>query len=308
MTNEKNFHPRSLHNGQYEFDILIKKNPKLAPFVKKNAHGDLGVDFADANAVLALNQSLLGHHYEVTNWSIPKGHLCPPIPSRADYLHYIADLLAEGNNGEIPKGPKIKGLDIGTGTSCIYPILGNSIYGWKFVGTDIDGDALNHAKTILNGNQTLKKNIKTRFQKSADNILKNIIKADEKFDFTMCNPPFYASLEEANSASDRKVKNLNANKQKKGLSQNLIKKNQPSNFGGQKAELWCPGGEVEFIKKMITESFGFKTQCTWFTTLVSNKEHLAEFYKLLKKINCTNVRTIEMHHGKKISHLLAWGF
>jgi 23S rRNA (adenine1618-N6)-methyltransferase len=36
-------------------------------------------------------------------------YLCPPIPGRADYIHYIADLLAS-NNGIIPKGHGIQGL------------------------------------------------------------------------------------------------------------------------------------------------------------------------------------------------------
>ena len=306
MNKEKGLHARNMHNQKYDFEALIKDHEKLKPFVNKNKHGDLGVDFSDANAVLALNQALLVHHYKVKDWTIPKGHLCPAIPGRADYLHYIADLLGEGNDGTPPVGTNIKGLDIGTGTSCIYPILGNSVYGWRFVGTDINPDSINHAKTILSSNQTLKKNIKTRFQKSTDHIFKDMIKPDEKFDFTMCNPPFYASLEEANDASDRKVKNLNINREKKG--NKPINKNKDSNFGGQKAELWCPGGETAFIKKMIRVSAEVKTQCKWFTTLVSNKQHLIEFYQLLQNLKRAEVRIIEMNHGQKISHILAWRF
>ncbi|MDC1175666.1 RlmF-related methyltransferase, partial [Bacteriovoracaceae bacterium] len=180
------------------------------------------------------------------------------------------------------------------------------IYGWKFVGSDIDTNAINHAKTILAANKTLKKNIKTRFQATQDNIFKDLVKPEEKFDFTMCNPPFYSSLKEANHASDRKVKNLNANKEKKGHPP--VKEGKPSNFGGVKAELWCPGGETAFIKKMINESTEFKKQCGWFTTLVSNKENLVEFTELLKKIQAKEFRTIEMHHGQKIGHILAWRF
>lgn len=306
MKKEKGLHPRNIHNEKYDFDALIKSQPKLASFVNQNKYGELGINFSDANAVLSLNQALLSHHYDVEGWSIPKDHLCPPIPGRADYIHYIADLLAEAHEGVAPVGTKVKGLDIGTGTSCIYPILGNCIYGWKFVGTDISTDAINHAKVILNSNQSLKKNIKTRFQKKSEHIFKNIIKPEEKFDFTMCNPPFYSSLEEANDASDRKVKNLNKNKEKKGHAP--IKQAMSSNFNGVKAELWCPGGETAFIKKMIKESADVKDQCRWFTTLVSNKQHLIEFYQLLQNLKRAEVRTLEMHHGQKISHILAWRF
>jgi len=306
MIKEKKLHPRNAHNNSYDFDALIKANPALAAYVKLNDYDALGIDFADANAVLNLNQALLSHHYQIQNWSIPQGHLCPAIPGRADYIHYIADLLAEDSDGIVPEGTKVKGLDIGTGTSCIYPILANSIYGWKFVGSDISSAAINNAKTILNSNSALNKNIKARFQKSANHIFKDLIKPDEKFDFTMCNPPFFASLEEANSATERKIKKLNTNKEKKGHAP--ISKANASNFGGIKAELWCPGGESAFIKKMIHESASFKGQCRWFTTLVSNKELLKELNEQLQKFKVKEARTIVMNHGQKISHILAWRF
>ena len=306
MEDKNKLHPRNIHNENYDFESLVQDHPALASFVKENKHGALGVDFSDANAVLSLNQALLVHHYKVQDWSVLKGHLCPPIPGRADYIHYVADLLAKDNDGVVPVGTKIKGLDVGTGTGVIYPILGNSIYGWKFVGSDINTDAINHAKTILKSNPTLKKNIKARFQNSPSHIFTNIIKPDEKFDFTMCNPPFYSSLEEANSASDRKVKNLNANREKKGSK--LINTNKASNFGGVKAELWCPGGELVFIKNMIKESTQFKDQCRWFTTLVSNKAHLEDLQTLLNESKAKVITSTQMNHGQKKSHLLAWRF
>jgi 23S rRNA A1618 N6-methylase RlmF len=48
-------------------------------------------------------KSLLISYYDIQKWDIPTHYLCPPIPGRADYIHYIADLLAESNNGIIPK-------------------------------------------------------------------------------------------------------------------------------------------------------------------------------------------------------------
>jgi 23S rRNA (adenine1618-N6)-methyltransferase len=306
MKKDKGLHPRNIHRKDYDFEALIKDHPTLSKYVNMNQYGSLGVDFSDSSAVVALNQAILIHHYKVENWSIPKGNLCPPIPGRADYIHYIADLLAESNSRVIPVGTKVKGLDIGTGTSCIYPILGRSIYGWKFVGSDISSEAINNTNTILSHNPNLKKNIKARFQKSSKHIFQNLIKNDEKFDFTMCNPPFYESLDQANKESARKIKNLNKNKEKKG--HELKVKEGSSNFGGLKAELWCLGGEVAFIKRMIEESVSFKNQCNWFTTLVSNKDHLPELYQQLSILNTEEVRTIEMNQGRKIVHILAWKF
>lgn len=297
----KKLHPRNIHDKGYDFKALTIGHPPLKDFVKENQYGDLSINYSSADAILCLNQALLSLHYQVTNWSLPKGNLCPPIPGRADYIHYLADLINENENTLV--GPKVKGLDIGTGASCIYPILGNSIYGWKFVASDINSDSVNHANFILKDNPKLKKNIKVRFQKNSNYIFKDLIKSDEKFTFTMCNPPFYSSQEEANKARSQKLKNLNANKAKKGH-----KANAKANFGGLQNELWCEGGELIFIKNMIKESVEFKEQCTWFTTLVSNKDNIEILEMELVKAGAAQVEIIEMINGSKIAHILAWKF
>lgn len=290
----KELHPRNIHNDGYDYETLKQEYPKLASFISENQYGDLSVDFSDSKAVQTLNQALLSYYYQVKDWTIPKGNLCPPIPGRVDYLHYIADLITEEGEEEAPVGPNVKGLDIGTGASCIYPILGSSVYGWRFVGTDINSSSINHAKTILKANHTLKKKIKLRFQESSNQIFEDIIKSDEFFDFTMCNPPFYSCKEEANKASNRKTKNL--------------KISSGRNFGGFDYELWCPGGEAKFIKNMIAQSVDVKDNCDWFTTLVSNSKNLPELKKQLESIDCTQVRTNQMRQGHKIVHILAWKF
>ena len=139
---KQKLHPRNLDNSGYHFDQLINSCPELATFVFTNPHNIQTIDFANPEAVKALNKALLAFHYGIQNWDIPKNYLCPPIPGRADYIHYIADLLAESNNGNIPQGETVQGLDIGIGANCIYPIIGNRSYGWSFVGTDIDENAI----------------------------------------------------------------------------------------------------------------------------------------------------------------------
>lgn len=305
MEKDKGFHPRNIYKEDYDFKELMASHPKLSTFVKENQYQTQSIDYSDPKAVLCLNQALLIHQYAIKDWSIPNGNLCPPVPGRADYIHYIADLLSEEHDGDIPVGPKVKGLDIGAGASCIYPILGKSIYGWKFVGSDIKSHSINHANKILDSNPTHKKNIKLRFQDSDHHFFQGIIKYEEYFDFTICNPPFYSSLEEAKKNSARKIKNLNINKKKKGHAEDQKKL---SNFGGVKDELWCQGGELALIKKMIKESERFKEQCNWFTCLVSNKAHLKALYKELEYQEKVEIRTIEMNHGQKISHILAWRF
>ena len=157
-------HPRNPHRFRYDFDALIKAYPELQSFVHTNEHkigssdseqAKQTVDFSNPDAVKALNKALLIFHYDIQNWDIPANYLCPPIPGRTDYIHYLADLLAETNNGVIPEGETVVGLDIGIGANCIYPIIGNSAYGWSFVGTDIDEKALQNCKKIIANNPKL---------------------------------------------------------------------------------------------------------------------------------------------------------
>lgn len=282
---------------RYDFSKLIKSLPELSHYVSKNKYGDDSVDFFNANAVLTLNKALLKYHYNINFWEIPKHYLCPPIPGRADYIHYIADLLSE-NYTKIPKGFTIKGFDIGVGANCIYPIIGHQEYGWSFIASDVSENAISSATKIINGNTKLTPHIDLRLQKQRKSFFKGILSEDEKIDFSICNPPFHASKEEAEKASLRKLKNL------KGHT-----KGKPKlNFGGQHNELWTKGGEARFIKDMIFESRNYSQQCLWFTTLVSKEATLKPTYKVLETIKATSVKTIEMGQGQKTSRFIAWSF
>lgn len=284
-------HPRNRHRAPYDFKQLIKSCPDLIQFVGKNSYGNESIDFANPAAVKALNKALLKFFYNIT-WDIPEHSLCPPIPGRADYIHYIADLLALTNKGTIPEGKGINVIDIGVGANCIYPLIGHREYGWSFVGTDIDPLAISIAESIVTQNN-LAEVIKIRLQKSRADIFKGVLDDDVTYDVSMCNPPFHATRAEAQAGTQRKWKNLKV--QTKAL-----------NFGGQSNELWCPGGEVAFIKKMIKESPC--VNCKWFTTLVSKASSLAPIYRALEKVQPKEIQTINMGQGQKISRFVAWNF
>lgn len=291
-------HPRNIHKLRYDFEVLIENNPNLKEFVYSNEHEIETIDFSDPNAVKSLNKSLLTTYYDIENWDIPVNYLCPPIPGRADYIHHIADLLASSNDGIIPEGEAIVGLDIGVGANCIYPILGNTIYGWNFVGTDIDANALDNCVKIIEENTRLTDAISLQQQTNSRFIFKDVILPEDKFAFTICNPPFHSSMEEATKSSIRKVNNL----------EDTRTKNPVLNFGGQNAELWCEGGELAFITQMIYESAKYPLQVLWFSTLVSKNSHLSSIYKTLGKVNAATIKTIDMAQGQKTSRIVTWTF
>ena len=298
IVEKTNLHTRNAHRLGYDFKKLIESCQELHSFVSINEHGIETIDFSNPKAVKALNKALLLTNYDIQNWDIPENYLCPPIPGRADYIHSVADVLALSHNGIIPTGATIQGLDIGIGANCIYPILGNSIYDWSFVGTDIDEKAIQNCKKIIERNPKLIDAISLQLQIEPRFIFKNIILPEDKFAFTICNPPFHASQEEATKSTIRKVNTLNNSRTDKPV----------LNFGGQNAELWCNGGEIGFITQMIYESAKYPMQVFWFTTLVSKKENLKSIYKTLNKVSAVTIKTIDMAQGQKTSRIVAWTF
>ncbi|MBE9466831.1 MAG: 23S rRNA (adenine(1618)-N(6))-methyltransferase RlmF [Bacteroidetes bacterium] len=291
-------HPRNKHRKRYDFKQLISSCPDLAEFVKLNNYNDESIDFHNPEAVKMLNKALLMHYYDIDYWDIPQNYLCPPIPGRADYIHYIADLLSSKNNEKIPTGNKVKCLDIGVGANCVYPIIGNKEYGWSFIGTDIDSVSITSANKIIKFNKFLKDNIEIRLQSNSRDSFSGIIQKDEKYDLSICNPPFHSSLEEAQSSTIRKLSNLKHRKVSKAS----------LNFGGNKNELCCEGGELGFVRDMIFQSKRFSDSCFLFSTLISKQSNLKEVYKLLRTVEALEVKTIPMGQGNKISRIVVWTF
>ncbi|MFD2721283.1 23S rRNA (adenine(1618)-N(6))-methyltransferase RlmF [Hymenobacter monticola] len=301
-TEKEQLHPRNPHRAPYDFPQLSQASPALKAFVQPNKFGNLSIDFADPAAVKALNRALLKQFYGIEHWDIPRGYLCPPIPGRADYVHYLADLLADSNGGQLPRGEDITVLDVGVGANCIYPIIGRREYGWHFVGSDVDGVAVRAAQQIEASNPSLAGAIEARLQPSRTRIFDGLIQAGEVFDLTMCNPPFHASAAEAAAGSQRKVAGLGTGPARgRGPRPTL-------NFGGQHNELWCEGGEAGFMRRMVQESGRRPTSAYWYTSLVSKKETLPGVYRALQTAGATDVRTIEMAQGQKKSRLVAWTF
>jgi len=292
-------HPRNRHQGEYDFAKLLRASPKLAAHVVDAASGRRSINFADPKSVRALNQALLRADYGIDQWDIPPAYLCPPIPGRADYVHALADLLAADHDGEIPRGPQVRVLDIGVGANCIYPIIGHAEYNWHFVGSDCDSVAVSAARANVDANHKLRSAVEIRLQADRNQIFQGLVGAEEKFDLCMCNPPFFASAAEAATS--------NRNKREK-LAGSRNKPTSRRNFGGGGGELWCIGGEVSFISKMIRQSVPYAQRIGWFSSLVSRAEHLPRIRSQLKTSAAVRTRTIDMAQGNKRSRFVAWSF
>lgn len=295
---KRELHSRNRNRERYDLKAMMLSTPELQKCIILNKAGSESIDFSNPASIKIFNTAILNYYYGIKFWDFPDEHLCPAVPGRADYIHHIADLLNESNKGKIPIGKEITCLDIGTGASCIYPIIGITEYQWNFIGTDINVKSIQAAKQIEELNPQLKGKIVFRLQQEPKHIFRGVIDKDDNIDISICNPPFHSSIEEAEKGTKRKVKNL------KGPKTNSVIRN----FSGHHSELMYEGGEYQFIKNMILESTNIARHCLWFSSLVSKQSNLKKLYKILHKTQATEIKTINMATGNKTSRILAWSY
>lgn len=286
-------HPRNRYQGHYNLSALCQLVPELKKWIRNTPKGDATLEFSAPDAVRLLNQALLKDYYQL-NWWLDDGFLSPAVPGRADVIHHLADLLAADNQGKIPRSINV--LDIGTGANCIYPLIGYAEYGWRFTGSDISSAAIKSAQVIIESNQGLARSIRIRRQHDNNKLFEKIIHTNEYYHLTLCNPPFHASLRAAMRGTVRKNRNLN------------IKNETTLNFSGQEQELCSLGGELGFVRRMITESERFSHQVGWFSCLISRQRNLPVLKQYLLKYPIKQHRVITTGQGNKQSRLLVWSY
>jgi 23S rRNA (adenine1618-N6)-methyltransferase len=275
-------------NNPPDFVKLAEKYPTFKKHLKRLDDGRVTLDWKSNDALKELCRVLLLNDFGIKYWDTPDGYLVPTITSRSNYIHWIHDILEaeeaeKAEKAEEVNAQTVHGLDIGTGANCIYPILGSSIYNWKFKASDINEKAVDVAKTIVKKNK-LDNDITIVLQDNPDDIFYNVIQVGEKYDFTMCNPPYF---------SDDEVKHNNPN--------TICEFNEK--------EVYCKGGEYGFITRMIDESVSYRNDVKWFTTLVGRKINLEILYDMLKENNLVDrVIKTTFYQGKMIRWGLAWTF
>jgi 23S rRNA (adenine1618-N6)-methyltransferase len=163
--------------------------------------------------------------------------------------------------------------------------------------------SLHSAEAILSKNPDLAASVRLRRQVDPLRVFVGILEQEGVFDASVCNPPFHSSSEEAAEVNRKKWIKMG----RPELAGNLHEK-QRVNFGGQGAELWCEGGEVAFLNRMIQESSRFRDRCRWFTTLVSKENALPVLERALTRVGVADRRVLPMSQGQKKSRVLAWTF
>jgi 23S rRNA (adenine1618-N6)-methyltransferase len=268
-------------NNPPNFVKLAEEFPDFRKYLKKLDNGEFSLDWKNDNAMRELCKVLLEKDFGIKFWEIPQGYLIPTITSRCNYINWIHDILEQ--NGILNRTENIRGLDIGTGANCIYPLLGYSLYKWEFKASDINPISIDNAQNILDNNNFGDK-ITLKLQKDEFCIFYNVLELGEKFDFSMSNPPYF---------SEDEVKHDNPN----------------TVCVYDDREVYCKGGEKEFIERMINESYYFRYDVEWFTTLVGKKINLSLFESILNSdINIEKVLSTTFYQGKMLRWGLAWKY
>ena len=235
-------------------------------------------------ASIELTKALLEEDFGL-RWSMPEDRLCPTIPQKLNYLHWIEDLLALGGTQQsaFERGVDtesrdwVRGVDIGTGASCIYPLLGAAMHpNWTFDALELDPRSLACARDNVHANADLLLSSTNgppgdgiEHSAAGTRVVAHQAAAgydgrDEggvlvgpwmdglparEWDFCMCNPPFFSSMDEAASKPSTACR-------------------------GQEVEMVCPGGEVAFVGRIIYDSLQLRERFRWYHTplILENSE------------------------------------
>jgi len=120
---------------------------------------------------IELTRALLSSHFRLKLLYLDEHHLCPPIPNRFFYLHWIHTHLmgikwvgvkyVQNNKMERPRLEhnntpselgNVDGLDIGSGASCIYSMLAARFFRSTMITSEIDSKSVSLANANVTAN------------------------------------------------------------------------------------------------------------------------------------------------------------
>ncbi|KAI1491297.1 hypothetical protein F5X96DRAFT_486255 [Biscogniauxia mediterranea] len=277
-----------LYDVEPDFRQLAQQDPDFGAVLKR---GSL-LDFNDPVSVMQLTKTLLKLDFGI-QIDLPMDRLCPPVPNRHNYILWLKALLdssAPSYSDRYDPTRRVKGLDIGTGASLIYPLLGCAQRPWSFIATDVDPKSLSYARKNAELNS-----YQTRIRIVDRGITDLLVPLDElgedTIDFVMVNPPFYACEVELQDLARQKLRPPN------------------SACTGAPVEMVCEGGEVGFVKRIIDESLVLRERVQWYTSMLGKQSSLDALVDTLKKNGITNYAVAAFIQGNRTRRwAVGWSF
>jgi len=180
---------------------------------------------------------------------------------------WIEDLIRYARDADVLNlTDHISGIDVGTGPSCVYPLLSATIHkDWVFVATDVDESSCLVARENVETNGLVDRIAVIHNDDGSKIIMPAMTDPNSRFTFIMTNPPFYDGPTDL--AECRQLKS------------------NPSPDAPEytDSEYFFPGGELAFIKIMIAESRILRDKCLWYTSVVAKKSNLKPIRAALRE-------------------------
>ncbi|KAI1099653.1 hypothetical protein F4804DRAFT_337007 [Jackrogersella minutella] len=275
--------------GELDFRLLGQRDPEFKAVLEPGSH----LDFTNPKSVMQLTKTLLKLDFGLLV-DLPLDRLCPPVPNRHNYILWLKDLLDSSSPPHLGCSESTRqmiGLDIGTGASLIYPLLGCvQRPSWSFIATDVDTKSLAHARKNAQINN-LQHRIRV-FDRAPTDCLIPLSELDlEAIDFVMVNPPFYTSEAELEDLARQKSR-------------------PPSSAcTGAPIEMVCTGGEIGFIRRIIDESLVLRERVQWYTSMLGKQSSLEVLIGILKDHDVTNYAVAAFVQGNKTRRwAIGWSF
>ncbi|KAK3651077.1 hypothetical protein LTR56_005841 [Elasticomyces elasticus] len=287
---------RTYYDGDVDFDKLAAEDADFSA-ICQISKSKRWLDFQDPKVVQQLTKTLLKSDFNLT-LTLPPDRLCPPVPVRWNYIHWIQQLLdttcSSTNNYNDTYDPsrQVHGLDIGTGASCIYPLLACSTRpGWRMWGSDIDSHSLAYAKQNVKANNMDSRIRIQRSSKPEDPLIPLDVLGVGGLDFVMTNPPFYSSGQDM-------------------LDSYTGKQAPPSAVcTGAENEMICDGGDVGFVTRILEESLVVRERVQWYTAMVGKMSSLQSVIALLKGHGVENFAVCALQAGFRTKRwAVGWSF
>ncbi|TFK45324.1 S-adenosyl-L-methionine dependent methyltransferase [Heliocybe sulcata] len=279
-------HPRNPYHNPPDFNVLAEAYPPLKACLIPTHGGNATIDFKDEASQRRLTEALLKRDFDLVV-DIPDDRLCPPVPNRLNYILWLQDVL--GETGEEPRSD-VRGMDIGTGASAIYPLLACRLDPrCHFVATEVDERSYAHALHNITQNGLEDRIQLVRVPKDGS-VLQLSLFPDFTFDFTMCNPPFYTSKAEVDASAEAKLYKPNAV------------------CTGGDVEMITLGGESAFVKRMVDESLEIRGRCRWYTSMLGKLSSVAEVIQYLRQHEIDNYGVTEFVQGYTRRWAVIWSF
>ncbi|EKM82029.1 hypothetical protein AGABI1DRAFT_36131 [Agaricus bisporus var. burnettii JB137-S8] len=195
-------HRRNIYSRPIQYEELARSYPPLLEHKLRGVY-DISKNFT-LLICRCLTQALLYRDFKL-QLSLPKDRLCPPVPNRLNYVLWIQDIIRAHRYLFREDIRTIRGIDIGTGASAIYPLLACKLEpSWCFIATEVDNLSFTYAERNIQLNK-MEDHIRL-MRASIDGPILFPLEdyMGPPFDFVMCNPPFYSSRTEISRSAEMK--------------------------------------------------------------------------------------------------------